>query len=375
MNSPDASETRVLICAPQGRDAQLIAEALQKSGLSAATTADVAELCCEVRRGAGAIIVTEEALGESVPQFARVLSEQPPWSDIPILVLTTGGEVHGDRTWELVRSLDPVGNVTLLERPLRSMTLVRAVEVSLRARERQYEMRTLQHELESRVLERTAELKRLNEEAEGFSYTISHDLRSPLRAIISTCGILKEDFKSELPSGAIEQLDRQSKAASRMAVLIDDLLKLSRLSREEMTPVTFDYSTLAENLANDIARRQPTQCGFEIQPGMEAHGDQLLIRFLLQNLLENACKFSPEGGTIEVGRNEEVYFVRDHGVGFDQQYSNKLFQPFQRLVDSKQFPGTGIGLTNAKRIVERHGGQIWAEGEPGRGATFYFTLG
>ena len=204
--------------------------------------------------GPGALILTEEALLGAVDHLAKTVAEQEPWSDIPIFILTTGGELHGERTWELVRSLDPVGNVTLLERPLRSLTLIRAVEVGLRARARQYEMRALQRELESRVLARTAELKRLNEEAEGFSYTISHDLRSPLRAIIGTCGILKADFKDSLPPEAVEQLNRQSEAATRMANLIDDLLKLSRLSREEMRPQEIDFSAMAEQISSDIAR-------------------------------------------------------------------------------------------------------------------------
>jgi signal transduction histidine kinase len=370
----EGSEQRVLVLAPVGRDGELITSTLCAHGMLALKTEDIQKLCEKTREGAGAVVLTEEALlGEGASLLGRALEGQPPWSDLPIIILTTSGDDRSERTWQLVGQLKQIGNVSLLERPLRTLTLIHAVQAALRSRRRQYEVRALHEDLEQRVSERTAELQRLNTEAEGFTFSISHDLRTPLRTIVATSTILLEDHAAQLDGDGRLLLDRQARAASKLATLIDDLLKLSRLSRQDMTVEDFDLSNLTEAVTQDLDPQNA--CTWEIQPYMEARGDKLLIRFVLQNLLHNAIKFSASGGKISIGQTDgEVFFVRDEGIGFDMAYVDKVFMPFERLVRDEEFPGTGIGLANVKRIIERHGGRIWVHSSPGQGTTFYFTL-
>lgn len=232
------------------------------------------------------------------------------------------------------------------------------------------EQKEVELELEQRVAERTAELEAAVKELEGFTYTVSHDLRGPLRAISGASMILREDFGEILPDEAQRHLLRQAEAAKKMGALIDDLLKLSRIGRQEMRPEPFDMSTMAIDVAGDLGILERV----DVQPSMDAVGDARLIRFVLLNLLENAIKFAPDETKIKVGQIEDAYFVRDEGIGFEMQYVDKIFMPFERLVSAEDYPGTGIGLANVHRIVTRHGGRIWAESELGKGATFYFTL-
>jgi signal transduction histidine kinase len=210
---------------------------------------------------------------------------------------------------------------------------------------------------------------------EGFTYTVSHDLRAPLRAIAATSMILLEEASEKLAAEERALLERQAHNAKHLGVLIDELLKLSRITRQDMAKTSFSLSDLAREVADDLGEAGAGNALIEIQPGLTAWGDPKLIRFVLLNLLENACKFSPEGGTVRLGAKDGTFFVSDEGIGFDPRYSDKLFRPFERLVTQDEFPGTGVGLANVKRIVERHGGQVWAESELGKGATFWFTLG
>jgi signal transduction histidine kinase len=228
-------------------------------------------------------------------------------------------------------------------------------------------------DLEQRVKERTEELEAANREMEGFTFSVSHDLRGPLRAIMSTSMILKEDFGGQLPDEAKDQLDRQARAAKKMGDLIDDLLKLSRIGRQEISRQPIDLAVLAEEALED--HKNNVNC--QIEPGLEVRADEKLMRLAIQNLLDNAIKFSKHDvkPSIVLGRvDESTFFVRDNGIGFDMRYAEKLFLPFERLVLDSEYPGTGIGLANVRRIIERHGGKVWAEAEPGKGATFYFTL-
>jgi len=228
--------------------------------------------------------------------------------------------------------------------------------------------------LEKLVKERTAQLEKANKELEGFTYSISHDLRAPLRSIVSSCMILEEDFGPNLPHEAQEELKKQAKAAKRMADLIDDLLKLSRLGRQELKKTDLDITAMAKEIANDI-QHAGSSCEFEIAEGMTAYGDVPTIKLVLANLMENACKFSGHKGVIEVQESEGTFSVSDNGIGFDQQYEEKMFMPFERLVLDREYPGTGIGLANVKRIIERHGGHVWATSPGvGKGAVFSFDL-
>ena len=243
----------------------------------------------------------------------------------------------------------------------------------------QEHMRRLTIELEERVAERTGQLVEANEELEAFCYSISHDLRAPLRAITSTSMILLEESEGKLPPDHIEHLLRQAHNSRRLATLIDDLLQLSRIGRKAMEVRPVNLSAVAKEVSDEVLTRgwdKPPH--IDIEPGMTANGDPGLLRLLLENLIDNACKYSPKGGCIQVGSrmegDETVFFVKDTGVGFDMRYEPKIFLPFERLVLESEFPGTGIGLANAKRVVKRHGGHIWAKSQLGKGATFFFTI-
>jgi PAS domain S-box-containing protein len=240
------------------------------------------------------------------------------------------------------------------------------------------EIRSLNSDLEERVRQRTAELEEANREMEGFTYTVSHDLRAPLRAIVSTSMILQEDYGHALDDEMRRLLSRQALAARRLATLVDDLLRLSRISRAEMERSDIDLTDMAEELAHEVTAASPSpKPRIKIEEGLTASGDERLLRLAMQNLFENAAKFTKPGepARIQFGCKDGVFFVKDQGIGFDPQYAERIFRPFERLHRDEEYPGTGVGLANVKRVVERHGGEIWAEGRPDEGATFYFTLG
>jgi light-regulated signal transduction histidine kinase (bacteriophytochrome) len=225
------------------------------------------------------------------------------------------------------------------------------------------------------------ELQATNKELEAFSYSVSHDLRAPLRSIDGFSQALLEDYAEQLPEEAQEYLARVRAAAQRMAQLIDDLLSLSRVTRATLEPNLVNLSALAQDVAEELRQTQPgRQVAFRIAANLTAWGDKQLVRIALENLLGNAWKFTAKrtNASIEVGVHDDegkrVFFVRDNGAGFDMAFANKLFGAFQRLHTANQFPGTGIGLATVQRIIRRHGGEIWAESSPEMGATFYFTL-
>ncbi|MGV3615337.1 MAG: PAS domain-containing protein [Fimbriimonas sp.] len=239
-----------------------------------------------------------------------------------------------------------------------------------------HEQKEAEAELEARVLERTAELEAANRELEGFTYTVSHDLRAPLRAIMATSMILLEETEEKLAREERELLARQAHNARRLGVLIDDLLQMSRIGRQALRRESVDLVELAREVVQELRDDgRANAIEWEFPDALMAKGDAALLRFVVLNLLENAAKFSPPDSRVTLGRTADgAFFVRDHGIGFEPRYANKLFLPFERLVNDSEYPGTGIGLANVKRIIDRHGGRVWAEAEPGEGATFFFTL-
>jgi PAS domain S-box-containing protein len=254
-----------------------------------------------------------------------------------------------------------------------------AVDITAR-KEAEQEILRLNADLEERVRQRTAQLEAINKELEAFSYSVSHDLRAPLRTIHGFSEVLLDDYSGRLDLQGQEFLCRIRDSCQRMDKLIQDLLALSRLGRSEMQRQRVNLSALVESISTELRKTEPRRkVAWSIAPALRAWGDERLLRVVLDNLLRNAWKFTSKQTKprIEFGaarKPEPAFFVRDNGAGFDMAYSTKLFGVFQRLHSASEFPGNGVGLATVQRIVNRHGGRIWATGAVNRGATFYFTL-
>ena len=259
--------------------------------------------------------------------------------------------------------------------------LIEAYRNSQRRRHAENMLRQLNLELEDHVNQRTAELQSSIKELESFSYSVSHDLRSPLRGINGFSRLILQDYGERLDEHGKEYLRRICSATMRMSELIDGMIDLAQLTREPLHLAEVNLTRLAESIAKELRGSEPDrQVEFSAAPDIRARGDERLLRVVLHNLLSNAWKFTArkdiahiEFGTRHAG-SSLAYFVRDDGAGFDMRYADKLFGAFQRLHGVKEFAGTGIGLATVQRIIQRHGGLVWAEGEIDKGATFYFTL-
>jgi signal transduction histidine kinase len=273
---------------------------------------------------------------------------------------------------------------TRLERAYADLSIAnRDLQTDIAARrEAEAEINRLNLELEQRVEERTAELESANRELAAFTYSVSHDLRAPLRAVHGFSHLLDRELEQGLSAQGKHYLERIRNGVERMGSLIDDLLRLSQISQRAMNPARVDLSALGALVAQELQASDPVrQVTWSIAPGMQAWGDQGLLRIVLENLLGNAWKYT---GKRDHARIEMVcdatgerpaFCIRDNGVGFDMQYGERLFEAFQRLHHVEEFPGTGIGLATVARIIHRHGGSIWATALVGEGASFFFTLG
>jgi signal transduction histidine kinase len=281
---------------------------------------------------------------------------------------------------ELVEAQDELTKLNeRLEGKVLERTATLAAEIGER-KQAEAEVRKLNEKLELRVLERTVELEAANRELEAFSYSVSHDLRSPLRAVGAFSKALREEFSPHLPSEAQDLLSRVISNAQRMTHLIDDLLHFSHLNRQPLSKQPVAILPIVQHLLEEL--RSEHQRPLEVRLGElpDCIGDRSLITQVFANLLSNAFKFTRhnEKAVIEIGYlnqgGEGAYFVRDNGAGFDMQYARKLFGVFQRLHSQEEFEGTGVGLSIVHRIIQRHGGRVWAQAELGKGATFFFTL-
>lgn len=270
------------------------------------------------------------------------------------------------------------------ERRAAEEAMARLLEQTEQARA---ELRLANDSMEAQVRQRTAELERANKELEAFSYSVSHDLRSPLRGIAGWSQALEEDYGERLDATGRLYLQRVQGEAQRMGQLIDGMLELSRLGRAALNRRPLDLSALAQAVATRVREGYPgRQIELAIAPGLQAWGDRALLEAVLHNLFENACKFSAMRAPARIafgreltvdpasGQPTQAWFVRDNGAGFDMRHAHKLFGVFQRLHRASEFSGSGIGLATVQRIVQRHGGHVWASAAPDAGATFYFTL-
>lgn len=251
-----------------------------------------------------------------------------------------------------------------------------------RRRATEDEIMKLNFELEESVEQRTAQLTAANKELEAFAYSVSHDLRAPLRSIDGFSKALLDDYLDKLDAEGRDHLKRIRKASQRMGQLIDDLLKLSRLTRGDMLIEQVDLGAMAREVVGNLQAADPGRSiKVVIQENIVGVADRKMVRVVLENLLNNAWKYTSRQAQPRIvfgmaGSGAALaYFIKDNGAGFDMRYSQKLFGVFQRLHSDMEFPGTGIGLATVQRIIHRHGGKVWAEGEVGKGATFYFTLG
>lgn len=282
----------------------------------------------------------------------------------------------------LVQKLEAkVEELDAMTRQMKITLLEKDREVIRRQRVEE-ELHRLNAELEKRILERTADLAAANEELETFAYATSHDLRAPLRGIDGYTQALLEAYGNKLDSEGRGFLDAVHAGSQRMSRLVEGLFQLSLSARAKLQREKIDLSLLAQEIAAELRRDEPARMAdFVVAPEITAEGDPALLRAVLQNLIGNAWKYTSKQPQtrIEFGVTEQegrcIYFVRDNGAGFDMRHAAKLFEPFQRLHRESDFPGAGIGLATVRRIINRHGGRVWADAAEGKGATFYFTLG
>ena len=317
-------------------------------------------------------IVTRPIL--AIAQVAREVVGQRDYSRRAV-------KMSDDEVGTLVDSFnDMLTEIDRRTRELEASNAKLAQEAEERSRAER-EILRLNTELENRVRERTAQLETANRELESFSYSVSHDLRAPLRAIDGFGQALLDDFPEHLPDDAKRYLSRIRSSTQHMAQLIEDLLKLARVSRGALERRTVDLGQIARQVVAELQQGEPGRAvEVSVWDGMRAEGDPHLLRAALDNLIGNAWKFTSKSAQprIEIGalkdRGRTTYFVRDNGAGFEMAYADKLFGAFQRLHSTNEYSGTGIGLATVQRIVHRHGGRIWAEAEVGKGAVFFFTI-
>jgi len=339
--------------------------------------------------------VTGYTASEAIGQNPRILKSnhfssetyQDLWATITD-GKTWKGEFHnrkknGDLFWEaatIAPIKDNVGKIINFVAIKEDITEFKRVEEVRKVAEA--EVRRLNEDLEQRVKDRTAQLEAANKEMEAFSYSVSHDLRAPLRSIDGFSRVLLEDFQDRLDEDGRRYLSRIRLGAQRMGALIDDLLKMSKTNRSELTVSECDLSGVCSRVLTDLACRDPDHSvEVSVMAGMAVQADPSLMQVVLENLLGNAWKFTSrcQNPRIEMGETfslngERTFFIRDNGAGFDMAHADKLFNAFQRLHATVDFEGTGIGLAIVQRIIHRHGGRVWAEAEVGKGATFLFTI-
>lgn len=388
-------EERILVLAPTGQDAELTIAFLNRAGFQAQTCRDIYDLAHRAEEGCGAIAIAEEALGSSSVQvLVDLFSKQPSWSDLPITIITSGAEAT-EGTMRRLTVFGPTGNVTFLERPFRPLTLINSMQAALRSRRRQYQVRDLIKELkgakeqithyatnlERTVAERTARLEETVSELEAFSYSVSHDLRAPLRAMQNYSQFLLEDFADKLNGEGKEYINRIINASSRLDRLIQDILTYSRATRGEITIQSIEPERLIADIIDHYPTLQEPRAHVIVQsPLLQVAAHEASLTQCISNLLVNAAKFVQQDVVPEVkiwteinGSQVRINF-QDNGIGIDSHYLSRIFKMFERAPRASGYDGTGIGLAIVRKAVERMGGSVGVESELNKGSKFWIQL-
>lgn len=368
-----------VIWMPVGKDAMLASTALDRAGIVSKLCKTVADVvAATLEEDSGLLLLAEEALTPAtIDQIQAVLSRQPAWSDLPIILLTGGG-TSTERSLHKLRRMQALGKSMLLERPLRSVTLVAAVRSALSSRARQHEIRDYIRELE----QAQQRLALANSDLKQFAFAASHDLREPLRMVNIFTQMLLDRHIDKSNRDAQELAVFIRTGVRRMDELLHDLLSYSRIIHDERTRPdnSFDLSlAISDAMSSLMVEIENTQTRITVASMPVVFGNRTQLSLVFQNLFSNSVKYSKPGVpprveiTASEAAHEHIIRITDNGIGFEQRYAERIFELFQRLSDN-DVSGTGLGLSISRRIVEQHGGRLWAESEPGVGSTFLLAL-
>jgi hypothetical protein len=383
MSSPLTTKPKLLIVDDEAAQMRAMCDTLEQEGYSVTGSTSAQQALQLMRDERFDLVITDLTMpgmdGISFLKAAREMDQQ-----LIGIVMTGHGSIDTAVAAMKAGAFDYILKPFTLRliRPVldRALNVRKLVNENIQLRQAEEVVRRVNERLEAMVEERTRQLTDANRELEAFAHTISHDLRAPLRAINNFTHLLAEDTKELLPSRAKEYLDRVLGAAGRMEELIEDLMRLSRVNGAELRRIDIDVSKMVASIVAELQAQEPERhVDMVIRDGLHATADPQLLRIALENLLGNAWKFTKnaEDARIEFDAADQssgVFYVRDNGAGFNSQYAKDLFVPFRRLHNASEFPGSGIGLSIVDRIIRRHGGCIEAEGAPGHGATFYFSI-
>ena len=381
-------DNRMLILAPIGNDGAVTAQLLVEAGLAACACRALEDFLAELDLGCAGLVLAEEAISaRAIEQLTCKLQGQPSWSDIPILIITGRGETT-EVAQRKLSLFEPSGNVSLLERPFRPLTMINAAKVAVRSRQRQYQVRDLLKEreriladLEANVERRTSELRETNAQLEELVYSIAHDLRAPLRAMQGFSSLLVDAYGELLPAEGKNFAERIIRSAEAMDAITLDLLAYGRMARSDVTPgpVSVEAAWKAAVFQCEKAIEESRAILEVRRPLPTIQAQPAILTQVLANLLSNALKFVPQDVTPRITfRAEELgsavrLWVEDNGIGISPEYQDRIFRVFERL-NGSEYQGTGIGLSIVRKGIERMGGSVGVESEAGQGSRFWIQL-
>jgi signal transduction histidine kinase len=379
------SDSVILAWLANPSDVEAASRVLQPAGLDLRACRGIDCIIADAAQDVDALLIEEEGLtAQALEKLHGFLSGQPAWSDLPVILLVKRVTSTGPgRMWS-----ESIRNVVVVNRPVTSAALISTFQIALKARQRQYEVRDLlaslqrlNRDLEQRVAERTAQLERSNKDLEQFANVASHDLQEPLRVVTLFLQLLKNQYEGQLDEKAREYIAHAFEGANGMSAMIKALLAYARVGSAGITPTTLDLQGVVEYVKANLRvaiEESSAVITSDPMPTLTADGPQM--QQVLQNLVSNALKFHQEARrpAVHIGATRQadhwLFQVKDNGIGIDPKYVEQVFLLFQRLHAREEYPGSGIGLAICKKIVERHGGRIWVESEPGKGSTFFFTI-